>query len=207
MPPIIPEITERKVVIVEGDDEVRIFVALIRHLSLDGIQFVSSDGIDGIRRTIQLAVQAAPPGMLDTLGVARDADANSNRAFQSVSNSLVAAGLSAPLNPLEIAEGTDGNPNAIVLILPHGQSTGALEDVCLASVSNDPMMPCVNEFISCVDDRIDAPALSPGNRAKAQAQAYLASRRRPGRRLREAVNEWDFDHSSFEPMKRFLGML
>ena len=200
--------TAEKVVIVEGPDERRIFQALSEHLGLDGIQFIPAGSAERIRSGISAVLAAQQPmGILQSLGVVRDADENAENAFRSVCDSLAANGLPVPANALEVAAGVGDNPSAIALILPHGQSTGALEDVCLASIADDPMMPCIDDFMSCVEgtDRIDNHRRSSGNRAKTRLQAYLASRRPPKRRLGETG--WNFDAPAFEPMRRFLTLL
>ena len=197
--------TARKVVIVEGADELRIFQSLSEHLGLNDIQFIPAGSVERIRSRISAVLDTQEPmGILQSLGVVRDADENAENAFRSVCDSLSANGLPVPGNALEIAAGVGDNPNTIALILPHGQPAGALEDVCLASVANDPMMPCIEDFMSCVE-RIDDNPRSSGNNAKTRLQAYLATRRRPRRMMGETG--WNFHAQAFEPMRRFLEML
>ena len=195
----------RKVVIVEGADELRIFQSLSGHLGLDGIQFIPAGSAERIRSRISAVLAAQQPmGILQSLGVVRDADENADNAFKSVCDSLSVNGLPVPGNALEIAAGVGDNPSTIALILPHGQPTGALEDVCLASVANDPMIPCIDDFMSCIE-RIDDSPRSSGNNAKTRLQAYLATRRRPRRMLGETG--WNFDHPAFTPLRQFLTAL
>ena len=159
--------TARKVVVVEGADERRIFQSLSEHMGFDGIQFIPAGSVERIRSRISAVLDAQQPmGILQSLGVVRDADENAENAFRSVCDSLSANGLPVPANALEIAVGVGDNPSTIALILPHGQPTGALEDVCLASVADDPMMQCVDDFMSCIGEGLGDQPLSPGNRPK-----------------------------------------
>ena len=80
-----------------------------------------------------------------------------------------------------------------------------LETLCLAAVTGDPVMPCVETYLECVQQYAAAP---PRNLAKAKVQAFLASRDRPGQ-LREAARRgyWPWDDPTFAPMKQFLQAL
>ena len=84
----------RKVVIVEGSDERRVFQSLSGHLGLDGIQFIPAGSAERIRSRISAVLAAQQPvGILQSLGVVRDADENADNAFKSVCDSLSVNGL------------------------------------------------------------------------------------------------------------------
>jgi hypothetical protein len=98
-----------------------------------------------------------------------------------------------------------GNPKVGVFILPDCQNSGMLEDLCLASVTADLAMPCVDDFIRCVENR----GRQPNNIAKARVHAWLASHIVPDKRLGEAAlaGYWDWDSQAFGPLKQFLHQL
>ncbi|MCH8062701.1 MAG: hypothetical protein IH861_09370 [Chloroflexi bacterium] len=203
MPPEI-EIKEPKILVVEGYDDQRLISALINKIDIPDIQIIILGGINNLRPYLNALVIS--PGFQDivqALGIVRDADDNSLDKLHSVQDALQAAKLPVPDRPLQPA---GRNPKTAILILPHDKQGGALEDVCLASVEADAVINCVEEYMDCVQEKVETP---PNNVAKAKVQTFLASRIRPGLRLGEAAEAdyWDLNHSSFEPLKEFLHLL
>ena len=196
-------IEHSKILVVEGNDDEYLFRALLSHIRLYGVQIVNARGKDNIRRSIAVIRQSPDFGAVSSLGVVRDADTNAASAFQSVRDALVSVGLSAPTEPLTPAA---GDPTTVALILPYGENSGTIEDVCLASVADDEAMPCVDEYMRCISEQSTQQSSSP---SKAKAQAFLSSRARPGLLLGQAANRgyWNFDHSAFNPLKDLLRML
>lgn len=196
-------IKQAKLLVVEGSDDARLFDALITHIGVSGIQVVNAQGKNNIRQTLSVIRQATNFSAVASIGVVRDADASAARALQSVRDALRDANLPSPDEPLSLA-GTDIRVAA--LIAPHGKPSGAIEDVCLESVAGDAAMGCVQDFLNCIRN---SAIEQPNNLLKAEAQAFLASRKKPGLRLGEAAEAgyWDFDHTSFDPFKRLLRML
>ena len=196
--------------VVEGVSEEHLFNALFAHMTRGGVEvgdikIIVSEGKDNIRGDIQAITQIANFDAVVSIGIVRDADDNADDALRSVQGALRAAGLPAPSAPLSVV-GSD--PKVAALILPYGRSSGVLEDVCLEAMEDDPAMGCVHDYISCIQNRLDARA-QPRSPSKAMAQAFLASRREPGLLLGLAAHRgyWDFEHAAFEPLKRLVGML
>ena len=206
MPPEI-EITELekpKLLIVEGWDDQRLIIALMNKIGITDIQILRLEGVNNLKPYLNALV--ITPGFQDivqALGIVRDADDNSANMLRSVKGALGAVGLPVPTGPLEVA---GANPKTLLLIVPHGERTGALEDVCLASVEADDAIDCVEGYMDCVREKVEIP---PNNVAKAKVQTFLASRLKPGLRLGEAAEAdyWDFNHSSFDPLKELLQLL
>lgn len=196
-------IKQAKLLVVEGADDARLFNALLRHIGVSGIQVLNAGGKDNIRQMLKVIKQSPGYSKVSSIGVVRDADANAGSALQSVQDALRDANLPSPDAPLSLA-GTDRR--VAVLIAPHGESSGTIEDVCLESVAGDAAMGCVQGYFSCLNNN---GVEQPGNMRKAEAQAFLASRERPGLRLGEAAEAgyWDFEHAAFDPFKRLLGKL
>ena len=198
-------IEQAKLLVVEGADDARLFNALLSHIGVSGIQVVDAGGKDKIRQTLRVITQSPGFSAVSSIGVVRDADANAGSALQSVRDALKAANLPSPDAPLSLVE--DGI-KVVVLIAPHGEPSGTIEDVCLESVAGDAAMGCVRDYLNCIKDSV-AEAEQPNNLPKAEAQAFLASRERPGLRLGEAAEAgyWDFEHAAFDPFKTLLGKL
>ena len=199
------EIEQEKLLVVEGADDARLFKALMRYIGVSGIQVFKAGGKDNIRKMLKVIPSSPGYSKVTSIGVVRDADVNADSALQSVRDALKAANLPSPDAPLSLVE--DGIKVA-VLIAPHGELSGAIEDVCLESVAGDAAMGCAQDYLNCIKDSV-AESEQPNNLRKARLQAFLASRKQPGLRLGEAASAgyWDFEHAAFEPFKRLLGML
>lgn len=197
------EIEQEKLLVVEGADDARLFKALMKYIGVSEIQVLNADGKDNIRKMLKVIPSSPGYSKVTSIGVVRDADANADGAFQSVRDALRDANLPVPDAPLSLVE---GGIRVAVLIMPHGKPAGAIEDVCLDSVAGDAAMGCVKDYLNCIKS---SAVEQPNNLRKAEAQAFLASRKQPGKRLGEAAEAgyWDFEHSAFDPFKRLLGML
>ncbi len=138
-----------------------------------------------------------------SLGVVRDADRDARAAFQSIRDALGAAELPQPDQP-SLFEG--GKPRAGVMIVPGEKSGGALEDLCLSAVSHEPAMRCVDLYFECLQS---AGIPRPEVLSKAKAQAFLASKPRPGLRLGEAAEAgyWNLCSGAYDELRRFLRLL
>ena len=198
-------IKQPKLLVVEGADDARLFKALMRYIGVSGIQVFKAGGKDNIRKMLKVIPSSPGYSKVSSIGVVRDADANAGSALQSVQGALRDANLPSPDKPLSLVE--DGI-KVVVLIAPYDKLSGSIEDVCLESVAGDAAMGCVQDYLNCIKDSV-AESERPNNLRKARLQAFLASRKRPGKRLSEAAEAgyWDFDHTAFEPFKTLLGML
>jgi len=193
-----------KLLLVEGIDEVRLFGALAKDIGVEDVQIRDYQGKGNLRPFLRVLPQISGYSELGSIGVTRDADDDGDNAAESVRDALRAAGFPVPDSPLESAY--DGRIAVRYLIIPHGE-TGALEDVCLASIAEDPAMACVESYFGCIEQSgLDGP--SEKWIAKAKVHAFLSSREDPALRLGEAAERglWSFDAPSFDPLKSVLRM-
>lgn len=199
------QITSRKLVVVEGKDDERFFSTLLRQVGLTDVQCIGLGGRDEMGKTETWKAIVATPGFaaVEALAIVRDADDNPQGAFQSVTDTLRKVGLPSPSAPFQIGQGT---PRVCVIILPDAGDKGDLEDLCLRSLANEPVMECVEQFWECVQRREKHP---PRKVSKAKLHAYLSSRSEPGRRLGEAAEAGDIPLSSqaFDRVKQTLQQL
>ena len=198
------EITKPKQLIVEGNDDLRLIHALLKEIDITDVQIHNLEGVNNLRPFLSTLVLSPDfQDIVQALGIVRDADDNSLIKLRSVKSALKAVSLPVPTSSLQVA---GANPKTVLLIVPHDERTGALEDVCLASVEADIAYGCVEEYMDCVQEKVETP---PNNIAKAKVQTFLASRLKPGLRLGEAAEAdyWDFNHSSFDPLKELLQLL
>ncbi|NOZ07048.1 MAG: hypothetical protein GXP41_11975 [Chloroflexi bacterium] len=162
-------ITQPKLLLVEGKDEVKLFEKLISDLGLVDIEIRSVLGKTKFRDNIATLPRLSGFGQVVSLGMVRDADKDPSGAFSSLRDALEAAGLPRPTKPLQSAGDT---PKVTVMILPDRERQGMLEDICLDSVREDPAMLCVDQYFQCLSEQIKD---LPHNLAKARVRAFLAS--------------------------------
>ena len=133
------------------------------------------------------------------LGVTRDADDDSQAAYQSTRAQLAKVGLPLPGNPA--AKGA--TLRVEVMILPPEQQKGCLENVLWETVATTSTAGCTRDYVACAE-------IPEGNRrAKAMVHAYLATKPTPGLKIGEAAKAgyWELNHNALDPLKRFLSKL
>ena len=189
--------------LVEGRDEELFFGALLRDLGIDGVQIQNCRGKDNLPIVLLEIAQDPDFHLINSIGIVRDADLNVNGAFQSVQSALRRANLPVPTR---MAQPTTGIPSISVFIMPDNSSAGALEQLCLSALANDPAMPCVEDFLGCVNARTSEP---PRDQQKARIHAFLASRQDPELRLGEAAQRGyiPWTHPAFTELAQFLRFL
>ena len=196
-------ILKPKLLIVEGKDEECFFCALIEHLRIDGIQVAGIGGKDKLRVNLKGLIKDPEFRKVISLGVVRDADANPAASFQSVRESLRDSGLPNPKKPLFF---TQGLPRVTVMIIPSHKQKGALEDLCLEAVSEDPALMCVDQYFACLAQQRINPTK---NLSKAKVQVFLASQEDPTLPLGISAQKgyWPLDSKAFAAVKGFLKSL
>jgi len=192
-----------KLLIVEGKDDECFFCTLIDYLRIEDIQAAGVGGKNQIRGHLQAIVKDDDFSKVTSLGVIRDANNNPDDAFKSVSNALRAAGLTTPKRPLI---STKGHPKVTVMIVPSHKRNGALEDLCLDAVADNPAFNCVNEYFVCLENRNIDP---PREISKAKVHVFLSSREDPALPLGISAQKgyWPLEHKAFENVKKFLQSL
>jgi hypothetical protein len=163
---------KNKLVLVEGEDEEYLIDALLGDLELDNdIQVMGIGGKDKFPEDLKTLKKGSDFEIVTSLGVMRDADNDPCGAFQSVCGALERAGVPVPIAPMQQAE---GHPSVTIIIIPDSNRKGMLENICLDSISDDPVIVCIDNFFNCLKDkkRVLAENVIP----KARVRAFLASR-------------------------------
>lgn len=199
-------IQKAKQLIVEGNDEVRVFSALGEHLGISGLQVQQCGGYQNLRPFLKAFTALDGFGDVESLAVVADANANRAGRWQSIQDALSRVGLPTPSDPLKFAS-QDGI-RVVGLVIPHDSEGTMLEDVCLASVNADSAMKCVDEYFECLIQK-GAPTLRKAWMSKARVHAFLASRDNPALRTGEAAESgiWEFEDDAFHAMKELITML
>lgn len=193
------EIKKSKILIVEGKDEVSFFKAFFKHEKIEGVQIYDIGGKDNFKNDLPIFVRLSNFSRVETMAVIRDADENADQAFISIKNILKKENLTPPNQKNQFA---DGEPKIGIFIMPGDSDEGMLEDLCMKTIANHPILECVDEFITCVSER----GVLPKNKAKAKAQVFLAA-------MPEIVNSvglgalrnyWNFESDELVNLRIFI---
>lgn len=194
------ELSHSKQLLVEGREEQLFFDAFLTFLGINDVQIQNCGGKDNLRPVLRTVSGSLDFPLVGSIGIVRDADNSAQSALQSVQSSLGNVGLPVPPSLITPA---NGPPKVSIYIMPDNASTGALEQLCLAALANDPAMTCVEDFLTCVNARVTEP---PKDQQKARVHAFLASREDPELRLGEATQRgyFDWNHAAFTDLSQFL---
>ena len=200
MPATPTPIAKPKLLLVEGRDEEEFFGALLRYLKISEIEVRNYQGKTNFRRFLNVFANTPNFDEVQSIGIVRDADDSAISAFQSIQDTL--RSLSLPIPEKELSPAT-GSLRVAVFIMPGNAEGGALEDLCLRALTNDPAMQCVSEFIQCIQQYL---ASAPDKIAKAKMHAFLASREDPELRLGEAAQRGylPWSNEAFELIVEFV---
>ncbi len=161
-------ILRSKLLLVEGKDEVNLFDKLLGDMQLlNQIQVIPVGGVTYFLRNLKGLKNASGYESVTSIGIIRDADdETSDPAFASICTALKNAALPQPERQLQM---TDTEPRIGVLILQR-----MLETLCYESVKNAPAYFCVEQYVTCLNDR--QIQLTDQNLPKTRVRAFLASR-------------------------------
>lgn len=194
-------ITKPKLLIGEGNDEVRFFQSFLKHLNIENIMVESSQGKYNLSTYLKTLKVRPNFSQLVSIGITRDTDDELiTDIFKSICSALTKADLPIPES---LSQPSQGIPKISIFILPDNQNHGMLETLCLQSLQNDKSMNCVNQYFNCLNTET---SIFPKNIDKAKIHAWLASREIPDKRLAEAseAGYFDFNNSAFNSLKDFI---
>jgi len=200
-------ISKPHLLLVEGQEEVHFFNALIKYMKINDIHIETYEGKDKLGSFLEGLVKMSDfkQNKVVSIGIERDANSRPESALQSVQGALKNYNLPVPRKVL-IPFGKE--PMVTVMIVPGITKPGMLEDLCLESAEKDPAMKCVNDYFKCLKKRnIDLP---PKNKmSKAKVHTFLASRKDPELELGVAAlrKYWNFDSKAFNDIKKFIKLV
>ncbi len=168
----LPPVSKPKVLLVEGQDEVKIFQAMVKKEDLEAeIEVREMKGRTNLSDAVKgLTEDSGWKALGTSLGIVLDADNHARRRFESARTALQIANLPIPNEPLKPAESSAHR--TMVMIVPPGKPSGMLEDVFLMSVADDPAMDCVDKYFNCLAGVLPK---MPRPTSKALLRAFLAS--------------------------------
>lgn len=195
-------IRQKKVIAVEGSDEVNFFNALLKYTGITDIDVCEVGGKQQFKNKLPALVRRSGFTDVEVLVIIRDADNDAAAAFKSIKNILKKERLKSPIQANQFSEGI---PRIGIFIMPGNSDTGMLEDLCLKTVKHHPAMGCVESFIGCVAKLENL----PNNIAKAKAQAFLAAMPELANSVGVGAQKgyWNFNSEELTDLKSFIDNL
>lgn len=202
-------ITQPRLLVTEGPDAYWFCVWAAKAYGLAGVQVISFGGTAELRHKLELLQLITGYAQVESLAVIRDAESDPHAAFQSMCSALEKAGLAVPKAAFQLEP---GRPSIAVFLFPGPKgegiaaAPGALEDLCLASVDNEPVFRCIESFINCARQA----GCTVKRWHKARLHAYLAANDEfVGMKIGEAAKAtaWDWQHPVLKPFEELLRAL
>jgi hypothetical protein len=205
------EIQKTKLLLVEGNHERDVFNAWLKALDRTDIQVMPIAGKTRLRDELGLLVKQATFYTVTSLVVVRDADDNPAAAFDSVRDALLSKGLTPPQLPWQLTD--EPSPRTGIVIVPGADRQGALEELLLATVDDDPLADAAHAFIADAVETLTQAGRRPPppshRRGKAEIHAFLATYEEPDRDPGKAAlaGVWHFDHESMKALTLLLSAM
>jgi len=200
-------IKAQKILVVEGQDDWCFFKHFLeKKLKIKDVQLIDIGG-DGNFLTVLKVLKLSPNfDKVEKIGLIRDTDKDLQKSFKRIKEAIE-KGLQykAPTNMNSWQKDEEHGIKLGVFLLPNNEEKGMLETLCMQSVADDAIMPCLNAYFECMDKVIPENKL-PKNIAKARVQAFLASRKTYKSSVGFAAEKgyWNFDAECMQEIKSFL---
>lgn len=202
-------IRKPKLLLVEGKEDRVVFRELCDHWGFEDIQIMEMEGISNLHARLNVLVRDSGFQDLQALGIARDADDDAQKAFQSVRTALSNCPPLRTVLPSKAGVRGAGRPATAVFIVPDNTNPGNLETMLNTTKAGDPVDTCIDEFFDCLSQQAGINTTG-GRLDKARAHARIAASSNPARSVGHSVRAsgvWDLDHESLVPAKTFLSGL
>ncbi len=143
------KIEKTKLILAEGKDaELFLVWASSAYRPQKDVQVMNFGGNNELPNYVLLLTHQEKFDEVETLVIARDAETNTESAIKSVQDCMNRAKLPVPEKPFDYV--SQGIPRTAFMIFPGPENDhGTLEDLCLLTVEEDPVMTCVDEFLEC----------------------------------------------------------
>ena len=139
---------------------------------------------------------------VDTIVIARDAEKDAEAAKDSIQTSMTKAEIPLPEKSFEYTA-NDTMKTAFMIFPGPKQKDGTLEDLCLSTVENDPLLECVNDYLECAKAKGEQFSRIHKNKL----HCFLAGKNDyAGLPISHAFKAkvWPPEHPALEPFKRII---
>lgn len=204
-----PYDNEGLALLVEGKDEIGFFGAILKQMGVtDAVWIGDVGGKDQFPAKLPAALNI--PGFRQNCrayAIIRDADLSADASFDSIKGLLAKFSQPVPSQRGIFTVGTV--PRVGVYIMPGNSETGMLESLCMQSVADHAIIPCIDAFMQCVE----VVAGPPSNPHKFRAKSFLAARSSadakdcPSVGIAAQRGYWSLDHACMTDLRNFLRQL
>ena len=197
------EISKEKLIITEGSDDLKFIELILNYLNITEIQIEEVGGKPNFKYGIPDIIRSTGFEKVRILAIFRDADENFSSAFVSIKNILSRIEDYDLILPSEPNSFSNGTPRIGIFIFNKpGEENGMLEDICLETVIDHPIMGCVEDFMNCVSENF----VPPRNISKAKCLSFLAALSITYPKLSVAIEKkiWNLDSEVLNDLKSFL---
>lgn len=205
------EIKKPKVILAEGKDTYHFLCHALKFYrpQQEDVEVFNFGGITQLCEYLKGFTIYTGFDMVDTIVIVRDAETNASATFDSIVSSIQLAEennanleISIPTKPFEFK--ASKKRRCAIMIFPGPENNeGTLEDLCMKTVQNDPILPCVDSYLQCVQEKGEKlPRLH-----KNRLHTFLSGRDSVvGKPIGQAFQAKLFnpDHSALEPFKRII---
>lgn len=196
-------INKTKLILAEGRDaECFLREACTKYRNEEDVQVIDFGGIGNLRYFLPMIKNLEKFDEVEAIVIARDAERDAASAIQSIQSSLQNASLPVPPNAFFFQSG--GKLKIAFVLFPGlDQKEGTLEDLCLLTVGDDPIMECVDSFVGCVKEKGEPITRNHKHRL----HCFISGKAEyVGLKIGEAAraNAWNFEHIALEPFKKII---
>jgi hypothetical protein len=208
------KIEKENLLLVEGRDEINFFEALLAYINIRNIQLIEVGGKDKFKDELPALFLSPNFSTVKKYGIVRDADDNADNTFQSIVDMLSRYSQPIPTAPGKIM--SSNNITTGIFIMPGNSEEGMLEDLCISTLTNHPVLTCVDEYISCLHNKLEHKRKNiskdcdkyyfPKNEAKAKMHAFLSGMNKfvPSLGIAAKKGYFNFDSKFLDDVKVFL---
>jgi len=201
--PMHEPINQKKLLLAEGKDDYHFFCHACNFYRKDqDVQVMKFEGNDNLHSFLLSLTIVDGFDEVNTIVIARDAETDAKAATTSIQHSMTDAKMPVPQKPFEYTHNSTMKTAFMIFPGPQ-QKKGTLEDLCLLTVENDPLLECVDGYLEC--------AKSKGERFprihKNKLHCFLAGKNDyAGLPISHAFKArvWSPDHPALEPFKRII---
>ncbi len=212
-------IEQKKLLLVEGKDEVSFLKEFMVRKTISGIQISDLAGRYNFTPKRLLTIMNTPNfNTLKSLAIIQDADINYQDRFKSICSVFKRANeeLEKDLQltiPTQIAVFTKSTPKIGVFLIPGNNKNGMLESLCLSTIKSDPatkaIIKCIDAFIECIKQATTNQNVQynkPKNIHKARLRAFLSAMEddTPSLGIAAQKDYWNWDSEKLTPLLNFL---
>lgn len=199
----------RKLIIVEGPDDLYFFNYYLNFLGITNIEIRYACTKFGHLELSTYMKSLNGFSLVESLGLACDAnDHSAEQEFTRLRGEIEKINGNPPISgmrfifPADIKSFSNSIPKIGVYIFPNNKDKGTLEDLFLLCINDKPEMKCVDSFMECIKDL----GTTPKKYSKAKATAYLSSQKECQRGVGGAAREglWPFNSAELNGVKQFL---